>query len=116
MFYTRAMTQIPDHLDDVGPGWRTLLLQLHGDLLPRVPGYTVAQVKEKYGTLRVYLDYLDEERLDEARCGVADRFVDAAEAASQHVCEDCGQPGRARRGGWIRTLCDGCAGKGRSAA
>lgn len=111
------MTQIPEHLDDVGPGWHPLLTQLHADLLPHVPRYQTIQIKEKFGELRVYLAYeidLDAKNAN-ARYDAACDLVDAAEAASARICEDCGQPGVARGGYWIRTLCDGCVG-GTSAA
>lgn len=61
------------------------------------PQVVVEQVKEKFGTLRFYYrggdDYVD---------GV----VRMAEEMSAVTCEECGAPGRSRRGGWIRTLCD----------
>jgi hypothetical protein len=57
----------------------------------------LTQVKEKYGTLRVYT------------CGgdsSFERYVEFAEYFSSRVCEDCGAPGKLREGGWLRTLCD----------
>lgn len=59
---------------------------------------TIAQIKEKFGTLRIYVDG-------------SNRFLDGmlhtAEAASARMCELCGAPGtRTRAGGyWIVTLC-----------
>lgn len=116
--------QIPDHLEAVGPGWRPLLQRLHGDLLAVSPDYSVQQVKEKYGLLRVYLytgllrhmatgsDRLPEpheadryKQEDDA----AQRLVDAAEEESGRICEACGNPGRTRDRAWIKTLCDHCA-------
>ncbi|MCX7593177.1 MAG: hypothetical protein N2235_05355 [Fischerella sp.] len=55
------------------------------------------QVKEKYGTLRFYVD-----RSDHA----ADDLIHFAELMSEVTCEECGNPGRLREGSWIRTLCD----------
>jgi hypothetical protein len=57
----------------------------------------LTQVKEKFGTLRVYT------------CGgddAVERYVEFAEYFSSRVCEDCGAPGKLRTGGWLRTLCD----------
>jgi uncharacterized Zn finger protein (UPF0148 family) len=31
-----------------------------------------------------------------------------AVSMSAITCEECGNPGRSRDGGWIRTLCDNC--------
>lgn len=58
-----------------------------------------AQVKEKFGGLRFYVDNCD----DYVR-GV----IVMAESMSCRICEDCGSLGKKRSGGWIRTLCDKC--------
>jgi len=61
-------------------------------------GFAVQQVKEKFGTLKYY-------------CGGNDRinnFVNMAERLSAVTCEYCGNYGKPRSGGWIRTLCDKC--------
>lgn len=60
-----------------------------------------AQVKEKFGSLRFYLDGGTEEMHN---------LIDEAERASSVICEDCGKPGKMRKGGWIRCLCDEHAG------
>jgi hypothetical protein len=61
--------------------------------------FSFTQVKEKYGTLRLY------------HCG-GDSFcngvVSMAEAMSAMTCERCGRQGRPNDRGWISTLCDGC--------
>ena len=54
-------------------------------------------MKEKYGTLRFYYD-----GGDDYIAGI----VHMAENMSARTCETCGAPGKIRRGGWIRTLCD----------
>jgi hypothetical protein len=33
-------------------------------------------------------------------------FADASEPPRYRTCEVCGQPGKRREGGWIKTLCD----------
>lgn len=57
------------------------------------------QIKEKFGTLRVYSSGGDE---------FCSGVIAMAESMSAITCEDCGVPGKAREGGWIRTLCDSC--------
>lgn len=57
----------------------------------------INQVKEKFGTLRFYYTGGD---------AYVDGVVRMGEEMSAVTCEDCGAPGRSRRGGWIRTLCD----------
>jgi hypothetical protein len=59
----------------------------------------VAQVKEKFGGLRFYVDSCD----DYTR-GV----VDMAESMSYRTCEYCGSTGHKTGTGWIKTLCESC--------
>ena len=116
--------QIPDHLDFVGPGWHPLLLNLHEQLLAVSPGYSVQQVKEKYGGLRVQLytgllrhmnagntDWPDADHAArmKAEDDAATALVRSAERESTRICEVCGNPGEPRGDTWIKTLCDGCA-------
>lgn len=61
----------------------------------------VVQVKEKLGTLCFYVTHIPSEIADE----FANRYVQA-ERKSSHTCEQCGKPGKLRRNGWLRTLCD----------
>lgn len=93
------MTQLPEALGDVGEGWHPLLMRLHEQLITVRAGYSVDQVKEKYGTLRVYLSggyspYLE-------------TLVERAERESATICEYCGQPGQIRGDrSWVKTLCE----------
>ena len=57
----------------------------------------VRQIKEKFGGLRFYYD-----GGDPAVAGM----VTMAESWAARTCEVCGNPGKSRSGGWIRTLCD----------
>lgn len=56
-----------------------------------------SQIKEKFGTLRVYTDGTDDE---------INGMIRMAEAMSGRTCEECGAPGELRPGGWYRTLCN----------
>ena len=62
-----------------------------------IPQVTLDQVKEKFGTLRFYYSGGD----DYIR-----GMVTLAEAMSGTTCEECGNPGERRGGGWIYTACD----------
>lgn len=64
---------------------------------PKVRQVVASQVKEKYGTLRFYTNGNDE---------YVDGLISMAESMSARTCETCGSPGKTRRGGWVRTLCD----------
>lgn len=87
-----------------GDGWYDLIEELSEKLEPF--GVVAAQVKEKFGGLRFYLDYpkhLSDEDMEKVR-----EIKNEAEEKSYKTCENCGEPGELRRGGWIRTLCDKC--------
>lgn len=61
------------------------------------PDVVVAQIKEKFGGLRFYYDGGD---------ATVDGMVRMAESWAARTCEECGNPGKSRNGGWIKTLCD----------
>jgi len=60
---------------------------------------TALQLKEKFGALRFYLDEADTTIQD---------LVHAYEGISRCVCEDCGNKGKIRKGGWLKVRCDEC--------
>jgi hypothetical protein len=62
-----------------------------------IPQVTLDQVKEKFGTLRFYYTGGDD---------IIDGMVRMAESMSGVTCEECGDPGERRGGGWIYTACD----------
>ena len=73
-----------------------------GDFRPvpnSIPQVTLDQVKEKFGTLRFYYtggdDYIS-------------GMVSLAESMTAVTCENCGNPGSCRGGGWIHTYCTPC--------
>ena len=65
-----------------------------------LPQVEFAQVKEKYGTLRVYHNSGDD---------YIHGLIVMAELMSGRTCELCGVPGRSTKGSWIQTLCIRCA-------
>jgi len=86
-------------LDD---GWFPLLWKLFADL-EALEGesdqpFSVVRVREEHGALRVYVSQ-----------GCTDAIlerIEAAQEASLHVCEICGQVGSRRQDGWVRTRCE----------
>lgn len=64
---------------------------------PKTHQVTASQVKEKFGTLRFYVDYGDAE---------VHAMIHVAESMSARTCEVCGSPGTQNYGGWITTLCE----------
>lgn len=87
-----------------GEGWRPLVEELY-DEVDKYPCVTVAQVKEKYASLRFYISH-DWECKDEHED--LRKKIDLVERKSHSICELCGAPGTCRGTNWIRTLCDEC--------
>ena len=103
------------HLEAAGPGWAPILQTLgqafEETLAKASPDarIKILQVKEKFGTLRVYYDSVGltpKERSDLWLATVA------AETASARTCETCGSPAsetrmpKDQRIGAILTLCE----------
>lgn len=82
---------------ECGPGWRCLIDPLMRRC--RLEGVEITQIKEKFGGLRFYIAS-GSEALHTA--------IDDAEDLSYTICEECGEPGTLRPGGWIYTACDKC--------
>ena len=67
---------------------------------PEYVQVVAAQVKEKLGTLRFYVDGGD------AATGA---MIQMAETMSERICELCGSPAKTNReSGWLHTTCDAC--------
>jgi hypothetical protein len=89
------------------PGWEELVhnlcnvLENHISHLPEEirPDVVCAQVKEKFGGLRFYM---------EQETPYISGAISLAENLSFKICCQCGAPGVRRSGGWILTLCDSC--------
>ena len=88
-------------------GWMSILLDLIINLEKRQCGIhiesqwvEVLQVKEKFGKLRFYAS--NTTKLDQYE-------IKLAEDKSGTTCEDCGNEGKLRSDGWMRTLCDTCS-------
>lgn len=84
-----------------GDGWYNILDELCAKLEPY--GVVAAQVKEKFGTLRFYLEATPSDKWEEIH-----KLIGEAELKSSETCEQCGKPGTIRGGGWVRCLCDDC--------
>jgi hypothetical protein len=92
-----------------GDGWEPLIRDLSTQLEflnENTPVHVEAiQVKEKFGGLRFYVGGIEGGKF---WADIVFALIDAAEARSYYICEDCGARGEERPGGWIRTLCDAC--------
>jgi len=61
-------------------------------------GFQVSDVKEKYGTLRFYMDYSNK--------AVVDKLIYYAETQSETTCEECGEHGELSGFSWLNVLCE----------
>ena len=112
------MTTMNDNYKvECGKGWKGLYQPLID--LCSLYNIQILQVKEKFGGLRFYVAG---KRLNEILPLIA-----AAEQASFHVCEECGEEGRdfdptgipifktttggSKTSGWIKSLCTPCRDK-----
>jgi len=85
---------------ECGDGWFDILWKLCEAIEPLVrEGFTIDQIKEKFGGLRFYVDGATDEVYE---------LISKTEELSYKTCEGCGKPGKPNAGGWIITLCDEC--------
>jgi hypothetical protein len=90
---------------ECGDGWADLLyeaavrLNEHIQTLPEEvrEDIVVLQVKEKFGTLRLYVSYYTEK---------IEEIIKEAEDKSKTTCETCGKAGMLRGSVWFYTACD----------
>lgn len=101
-----------------GSGWYRILEELDAKLAYLYPDYKIAQVKEKFGTLRFYTEGVPVGVVGE----LMDDAIAEASRLSAKTCEICGKSstrsgndwmyamsvGTRVRGGWYKTLCDDC--------
>lgn len=97
---------------ECGDGWSEIIREMCEQLEPLVKQWVkdnpheldlkprFSQIKEKYGTLRVYMT-----------TSTDDMYVitELAEYKSETTCETCGRKGKLRGDGWMYTACYYCA-------
>jgi hypothetical protein len=86
-------------------GWHDLLNDLCEKITELNPpeNFHFAQIKQKFGALRIYVDNSND--------GI-NNLLDIAEQDSAQICEHCGSNEYVTsEGSWIKTLCHDCRGK-----
>lgn len=91
-----------------GDGWFNILKELCEKITATGIQLKVVQVKEKFGTLRFYVDLIRSENSKEGDNETINKLISEAETKTEVTCEWCGAPATLRQGGWWRVLCDGC--------
>lgn len=110
----------------VDDGWKDIICDLYDELEKLGIKYEIAQIKEKLGGLRFYVDIEGERtplRVDmQSPQGVTSGYtqdlsekrkkfqalINEAEKKSRAVCEMCGAPGTLCGTSYVRTLCEKC--------
>lgn len=94
-----------------GDGWYKIIEDMSAKITKHAKDNNLvieaAQVKEKFGLLRVYLETYDD---------VTEKIIAEAEEASAKTCEECGDTSEkvtTSGRGWIQTLCAKCRAKPR---
>jgi hypothetical protein len=90
----QLMSNIQHHID-----WNNQNFEKGYKQYKQVTQVTLDQVKEKFGTLRFYYTGGDDE---------ISGMVRMAESMSGVTCEECGNVGERRGGGWVHTYCEPC--------
>ena len=97
--------------DEVPKGWRKAFCPQMWDELKAilekadyVDNFRFAQIKEKYGALRLYYNGVPEESYDELEA-----WVSKYEKLSEEACIRCGKPAKYMSMGWISPWCEDCA-------
>ncbi|MEU2232390.1 hypothetical protein [Streptomyces vietnamensis] len=97
---------------DVGPGWRPLVLRCHEAVVAEFPEYELLAVKQKWAALAFQAFPRPWRRGGNWVSGEVDRLhalVAEFTAASEHICERCGNAGTLRETRPIElTLCGVC--------
>ena len=87
----------------VPDGWREIVVKLDTELRAVDPDYTLAQVKEKFGGLRYYVDFSEQCTDTEKAYEILDKY----EQMSVTICDMCGKQGKHRsKDGWLATRCE----------
>ena len=104
-----------DWLNLIPPGWENLARKMIQECEAINPSYQIADMKEKWGELRVYSfikDYNDNDWLipshnDEEIDKIEIKYIEQ----SSKTCCICGKPATKISTGWICPYCDDCGDK-----
>ena len=97
--------------DELPTGWKNAFCPKMWDELKEIlekhnylDKFRFVQIKEKYGTLRLYYNGVPEEIYDEIEA-----WEDKYDRLSEKTCIHCGKPAKYMSIGWISPWCEDCA-------
>ena len=101
-------------LASVGKGWAGLINSLFDSITwnskwnPNMGfnNVSINQVKEKFGTLRIYFSGGNPPEQDNKYATYVEGYIGALGHMSRYICETCGAPGVLRKASWVHTACD----------
>lgn len=79
------MTQLDAYYDDIPYGWLNTVKNLHNQLVKQDENYSVVDCFERFGTMRVYLNYETSDIL---------QLISQVEFYTSLHCRECGSPGK----------------------
>lgn len=92
-------------------GWQKILKDMLEKLRQTNCPISIVQIKEKFGTLRVYGGLKEEQAAMQTlnKSDEIQEIIDAACRKSHTTCERCGKKGKLRNNnGWYETICPEC--------
>ena len=111
------LTEEDSWADEIPIGWRDSFFENMCDELIVVLGnyineFEIVQLKEKYGSMRLYWNWKDEnifteEQIHNLTNTIRD-VISKYEAISYHTCVRCGKPSIGYTKPWILPVCDKC--------
>ena len=85
----------------INEGWYPLIIELSDILSKEYPDVEYRQIKEKFGTLRVYLSNYPDDKIHD--------LLYEFDKKSSTICESCGKAGNTKSvDGWYVTICPNC--------
>lgn len=97
--------QATEWTHEYAEGWDNLVDTLVSNLYAIDPNLHIAQIKQKFGGLRAYIDHSID--LSEEKANRFEELITKAEEESYTICERCGGTGKTISiQGWYRTLCE----------
>ena len=112
------LTEKNSWADEIPIGWRGSFFEnmcddLISALRDYVDNFEIIQLKEKYGSMRLYWNWKDEnifteEQIHNLTNTIRD-VISKYEAISYHTCVRCGKPSTGYTKPWILPVCEKCS-------
>lgn len=112
------LTEEDSWADEIPIGWRDSFFENMCDELIAVLGdyvnnFEIIQLKEKYGSMRLYWNWKDEDlltgkQISNLTSAIHD-VISKYETISYHTCVRCGKPSADYTKPWILPVCDECS-------